>query len=80
MVEIVDEYYPGTRVGPHFLAWSATDSRFFRDAGIPSYGFSPFPIFASDTFRHDSANERLGLPGYVMGTEIYRDVVSRLVN
>jgi acetylornithine deacetylase/succinyl-diaminopimelate desuccinylase-like protein len=80
MVEIVDEYYPGTRVGPHFLAWSATDSRFFREAGIPSYGFSPFPIFASDTFRHDSANERLGLPGYVTGTEIYRDVVDRLAN
>lgn len=80
MVETVDEYYPGTRVGPHFLAWSATDSRFFREAGIPSYGFSPFPIFATDTFRHDSANERLGLPGYVMGTEIYRDLVNRLVN
>jgi acetylornithine deacetylase/succinyl-diaminopimelate desuccinylase-like protein len=80
MAEVVEKYYPGTRVGPHFLVWSATDSRFFRKAGIPSYGFSPFPIFATDTFRHDSSNERLGLPGYVMGTEIYRDVVDRLVN
>ena len=80
MSEAVIERYPEARVGPHFLVWSATDSRFFRQAGIPSYGFSPFPIFATDTFRHDAANERLGLPGYVTGIEIYRDVVRRLVD
>ncbi len=80
MVEVVAEHFPDTRIGPQFLAWSATDSRFFRDAGIPSYGFSPFPIFATDTFRHDAINERLGLPGFVTGSEIYRDIVRRLVS
>jgi acetylornithine deacetylase/succinyl-diaminopimelate desuccinylase-like protein len=80
MVDVVRERFPEARVGPHFLVWSATDSRFFRQVGIPSFGFSPFPIFATDTYRHDAANERLGLPGYVTGSEIYRDVVQRLAN
>ena len=80
MAEVVRDHYPDARVGPHFLVWSATDSRFFRQAGIPSFGFSPFPIFATDTFRHDALNERLGLPGYVTGIEIYSQAVSRIVN
>ena len=75
-----EEALPGARVGPHLLPWTATDSRFFRQAGVPSYGFSPFLIFATDTYRVDTVNERIALPGYVDGVRIYRDVVRRLVN
>jgi hypothetical protein len=46
---VIEEAYPETAVGPYFLPWTATDSRFFRDAGIPSYGFSPFLITVTDT-------------------------------
>ncbi len=74
----VAERFPEARVGPYFVSWSATDSRFFRAAGIPSYGFSPFVIFSTDTFRVDAANERIGLPGFVDGVELYREVVRRL--
>lgn len=74
------EAYPDAVVGPYFLSWSATDSRFFRAAGIPSYGFSPFVLVASDTFSMDLANERMGLPGFVAGVRLYTEVLRRLVS
>ncbi|HEX2223081.1 MAG TPA: hypothetical protein VHN15_02620, partial [Thermoanaerobaculia bacterium] len=78
IVEAIEERYPGAPAGPYFLPWSATDSRFFRAAGVPSYGFSPFLIMNTDTLQVDQANERMALPGFVEGVELYRDVVRRL--
>lgn len=78
VVRAIEERYPGTPAGPYFLPWSATDSRFFRAAGVPSYGFSPFLIMNTDTLQVDAPNERMALPGYVEGVELYRDVVRRL--
>ncbi len=73
------DHYPDAPSGPYFLPWTATDSRFFRAAGIPSYGFSPFLIMNTDTLQVDKANERFALPGFVEGVEVYRDLVRRLV-
>jgi acetylornithine deacetylase/succinyl-diaminopimelate desuccinylase-like protein len=73
------EHYPGVPAGPYFLPWTATDSRFFRAAGVPSYGFSPFLIMNTDTLQVDKANERFALPGFVEGVGVYRDLVRRLV-
>ncbi len=75
---VISDRFPDTAVGPYFLVWSATDARFFRQAGIPSYGFSPFLIFTTDTLRKDTLNERLGLTGFVGGVELYREAVQRL--
>jgi acetylornithine deacetylase/succinyl-diaminopimelate desuccinylase-like protein len=75
----LERRYPGAPAGPWFLPWSATDSRFFRLAGIPSYGFSPFLIMNTDTLQVDNANERFALPGFVDGVSLYRDLVRRLV-
>ncbi len=72
--------FPNATVGPYFLSWSATDARFFREAGIPSYGFSPFVIFNTESFRADDTNERINLPGYVAGLELYVDTVSELAS
>jgi acetylornithine deacetylase/succinyl-diaminopimelate desuccinylase-like protein len=71
--------FPGVPAGPFFLAFTATDARFFRAAGVPSYGFSPFLIMSTDTLQVDRSNERMALPGYVQGVELYRQVVRRLV-
>jgi acetylornithine deacetylase/succinyl-diaminopimelate desuccinylase-like protein len=79
LVEVIGEHYRSATVGPYLLPWSATDSRFFRAAGVPSYGFSPFLIFATDTYRRDTRNERIGLPGFLGGIELYRHVLDRLV-
>ncbi|MES1241979.1 MAG: M20/M25/M40 family metallo-hydrolase [Acidobacteriota bacterium] len=76
---ILKERYPDVPNGPYFLPWTATDSRFFRAAGVPSYGFTPFLIMNTDTLQVDKANERFALPGFVEGIEVYRDLVRRLV-
>jgi acetylornithine deacetylase/succinyl-diaminopimelate desuccinylase-like protein len=74
----IESHDPGAIAGPMFLSWTATDSRFFRLAGIPSYGFSPFLIMNTDTLQVDAANERMALPGFVDGVGLYIDVVGRL--
>ena len=79
ITETLEEHYPDAPMGPYFLPWTATDSRFFRAAGVPSYGFSPFLIMNTDTLQVDKANERFALPGFVEGVGLYRDVVRRLV-
>jgi len=76
----VAESYPGVPVGPMFLPWTATDSRFYRALGIPSYGFSPFPFMLTDVLRVNGPNERIGLPGYVEGVRLYRRLLRRLVS
>lgn len=76
--EAIAERYPGAPSGPWVLPWSATDSRFFRTAGVPSYGFSPFVIMNTETLRIDKSNERFSLPSFVEGVALYRDVVRRL--
>lgn len=70
----------GTPIGPFFLSWSATDARYFRELGVPSYGFSPFLLFSIESFRADSLNERINLPGYVSGVELYVEAVRRLAD
>jgi acetylornithine deacetylase/succinyl-diaminopimelate desuccinylase-like protein len=73
------ERYPDAPAGPWFLPWTATDSRFFRAAGVPSYGFSPFLIMSTDTLQVDQANERFALPSFADGVSLYRQLVRRLV-
>jgi len=77
--EVLHEHYPRAPVGPVFLPWTATDSRFFRARGIPSYGFSPFLILTTDAIRVDKAGERISLPDFAAGVEIYRELLRRLV-
>lgn len=70
--------YPQARIGPALLPWTATDARFFRARGIPSYGLSPFLILSTDTLQVDNANERMALPGFVDGVELYERILRRL--
>ncbi|HKI03702.1 MAG TPA: M20/M25/M40 family metallo-hydrolase [Thermoanaerobaculia bacterium] len=76
----VRDEYPGTPVGPYFLAWTATDARFFRTLGVPVYGFSPFLVMNTDTLSVDQPNERFALPGFVEGVALYGKLVRRLVS
>jgi acetylornithine deacetylase/succinyl-diaminopimelate desuccinylase-like protein len=76
----VKDAYPEAPVGPYFLPWTATDSRFFRTLGVPSYGFSPFLLMNTDTLQVDRANERFAVPAFADGVELYKKVVRRLVS
>ena len=77
--ESLRQAYPGTPVGSAFLSASVTDGRFFRQLGIPTYGFSPFLFFTTDTMWVDRSNERIPVPGFLSGSEIYSALVKRLV-
>ncbi len=80
ILDTIRAHYPDTLVGPHFIPWSATDSRFFREAGIASYGFSPFKIFSTDTYKVDAVDERISLPGFLTGLELYIEVLDNLAS
>ena len=78
--ETLSDQYPGLPAGPYFLAWTATDARFFRTQGVPVYGFSPFLVMNTDTLAVDKANERFAIPGFVDGVELYVKLVRQLVS
>jgi acetylornithine deacetylase/succinyl-diaminopimelate desuccinylase-like protein len=78
--ETLSDQYPGIPAGPYFLAWTATDARFFRTLDVPVYGFSPFLVMNTDTLSVDKANERFAIPGFVDGVELYAKLVRRLVS
>jgi acetylornithine deacetylase/succinyl-diaminopimelate desuccinylase-like protein len=83
IAEVVGRHYPGVPVGPLFLPWTATDSRFVRARGIPSYGFSPFMVLTPEVLRQvqgKAVSERIALPGFVEGVEIYGEVLDRLTD
>lgn len=71
--------FPEIPHGPLFIPWAASESRYFREAGIPSYGYTPFWILSGDGNSMKGANERLPLPAYVDGVELYEELVWRLV-
>jgi acetylornithine deacetylase/succinyl-diaminopimelate desuccinylase-like protein len=75
----VAERFPTVSVGPYFLPWALTDAALFRSAGLPAYGFSPFPVVVLDTNLIARANERMQLPAYRRGIELYREAIRRLV-
>ena len=66
-------------VGPYLLPWTATDARFLRLENIPTYGFTPFFILSVDTLRVGNRNEKIGLPGFHAGIELYTALLRRLV-
>jgi aminoacylase len=77
--DTIARHAPGVDVGPYFLPWAATDARYFRELGIPSYGVSPFAVMASETGGIAKPNERMQRPAYVRGVELYREIVRALV-
>jgi len=79
LVRITGEENPGVPVGPFFLIQAMTDARLYRGAGIRTYGYSPFPSVVTDTLQAGLANERMQLPAYLSGVELYRKVVHALV-
>jgi len=79
IAETIAAERPGVSVGPYFLPWTATDARYFRAAGIPTYGVSPFAVMASETTGIARIDERMQLPAYVAGVALYRRLVADLV-
>ena len=79
IIEGIQRRYPEATVGPYFLPRTATDARFYRRLGIPSYGVSPFLILTPDTMTGNNPDERIALPAYADGVEMYSQLVEELV-
>lgn len=83
LVRTIDAYarekFPGSRMTFPVLA-GFTDSHYFRDLGIASYGFSPLvarPMLSGGGFHGN--DERIGREAFLEGVRVYTEVVSRIV-
>jgi acetylornithine deacetylase/succinyl-diaminopimelate desuccinylase-like protein len=56
----------------------ATDSRFFRELGLLSYGFCPAAVPADHLKSIHGIDEKIAVESVIKGTEVYTDVVKRL--
>jgi len=59
---------------PTFIA-GFTDSRFFREQGIPAYGLSPFKLSPDDSKGIHSTDERIPLAEIDHGVERMRKIL-----
>jgi acetylornithine deacetylase/succinyl-diaminopimelate desuccinylase-like protein len=59
------------------VATGFTDSHFFRDLGIVSYGFGPFVVPAGDRRGVHGNDERVSVANMELGTRIMIDLLER---
>jgi acetylornithine deacetylase/succinyl-diaminopimelate desuccinylase-like protein len=71
---VADGLWPGVPLVP-FMSRVATDSRFLRDAGIPSYGLSPLATTEADARRAHGVDERIPLASLRTGAEFLHRLV-----
>jgi acetylornithine deacetylase/succinyl-diaminopimelate desuccinylase-like protein len=68
---------PGSIVTP-FLITGATDSRFFRQIGIPCYDFSPFRLQLEDAKFVHGHNERISIENLGFASEVIFEIVTEV--
>ena len=71
------DHYPGAIAAP-YLMLGTTDSRFFRELGMLSYGFCPAIIPADHLKSIHGIDEKIAVESIIKGTEVYQDIVKRL--
>lgn len=71
------EMFPTSPIVPTLLQ-GASDSRFLRQIGIPTYGLSPLFITEEDRSRVHGANERLRKKSVAAGAEFFHKVILQL--
>ena len=71
---VIRQHYPEAVVFPG-VSTGFTDSHFFRDLGIVSYGFLPAVIPEQDITRAHGNDERIGIETFSKGVRIMSEVV-----
>ena len=71
------EHFPGA-LAVASLLFGASDSRFFRQKGIPCYGVCPMLITLEDLGRVHGIDERISEENMIKGTEVFIDIVKKL--
>ena len=67
--------WPGVPFGPIPTFAGTTTSIYFRQRGIPAYGWSPLPVNITDSARRHGNDERIYLRDYINGVDLYREVI-----
>jgi len=71
---VTSQHYPGSKVIPS-VSTGFTDSHFFRDLGIASYGFGPFVAKPEDFNGIHGNDEKISIDNMIGGTQILRDLL-----
>jgi acetylornithine deacetylase/succinyl-diaminopimelate desuccinylase-like protein len=79
IVEVTRAHYPDAAIVPA-VSTGFTDSHFFRDRGIASYGYAPFLIPEADEAGVHGNNERLSIANIRTGTQMMWEIVSKMVS
>jgi len=74
IVDLIHRDYPEASIAPA-VSTGFTDSHWFRDLGIASYGFAPFVIPAGDEGGVHGNNERISIENIRHGTAMMLDLV-----
>jgi acetylornithine deacetylase/succinyl-diaminopimelate desuccinylase-like protein len=75
--ELAARRHPGAPVTTP-LAVGFTDCHFFRERGIPCYGFVPIQVRESDVVQVHGNDERVSIENIRSGTRLTYEIVSRL--
>lgn len=76
MEDVLHEHFPSAMVIPSLLV-GTSDSRFFRERGIVSYGVTPIVIPLGETSRIHGVDERISVANLLKGTEVMTEIVRR---
>lgn len=68
--KVIEKFWPNTPLVPT-VSRGATDSRYLREAGIPSYGINPIAVSEEDARRAHGIDERIPLASIKQGAEFF---------
>jgi acetylornithine deacetylase/succinyl-diaminopimelate desuccinylase-like protein len=77
IVTVTRRHFPSANVFPQ-VSTGFTDSHFFRDLGIASYGFAPFLIPADEESGVHGNNERISIENIRRGTAMMLEIVEAM--
>jgi len=75
----IQQYYPRALIMPGVSA-GFTDSHFFRDLGIDSYGFAPFLVASEEASGVHGNNERISIANLKLGVRMLVDIINNVVH
>jgi len=75
--DVLAENFPGSLITPSLL-FATSDSRFFRQRGIPAYGVCPALVGLEDLNNIHGIDEKISAKNMVKGTAVFTKIVRRL--
>jgi acetylornithine deacetylase/succinyl-diaminopimelate desuccinylase-like protein len=79
IVQVTKAHYPQAAIVPA-VSTGFTDSHFFRDRGIASYGYAPFLVPEADESGVHGNNERISIENVRTGTQMMYEIVKSMIS